>query len=845
MKQVKFRIVQTILPLLIGMFLSLGAYAQQITVKGHVKDAMGEPVIGANVIAKGTTTGTITDFDGNFTLNVPQNSILSITFVGYKAAEIKAAPSVMVTLEDDSQVLDAVVVVGYGTVKKNDLTGSVTAIKPDKISKGVTTSAQDMITGKIAGVNVISSGTPGGGATIRIRGGSSLNAKNDPLIVIDGLAMDNSGVQGLTNPLAMVNPNDIETFTVLKDASATAIYGSRASNGVIIITTKKGKAGSKPQVNYEGNVSAGILQKTIDVMDANEFKGYVSKLYGEGNAPSPFGEANTDWQKEIFQTAVSTDHNVTVSGGLKNMPYRVSFGYTNQNGILMTSNFERYTASVNLTPSFFKDHLKFNINAKMMWANQRYADDGAIGAALTMDPTQPVYDSSDMYKNFGGFYQPTSDGSSYNDPEWPLTLESNSTANPVSLLKLKKHTSRNTSFISNVEVDYKFHFLPDLHIHANVGGDYSEGKEKNVNSPYAPGSYYYGWNGTDYGYKYNLSVNAYAQYSKEIGDHYVDVILGGEEQHFHYTGYKVGQGTNPLTGEAYNPNLRSQTAWGHHSTLVSYFARVNYTLLSRYLLTATFRQDGSSRFSKDNRWGLFPSVALGWKIKEEGFMKDVDAVSDLKLRLGYGITGQQDISQGDYPYMATYFAGQDGAYYQFGDQFVPIARPDGYNPNLKWEETTTWNAGFDFGFLDNRITSSLDYYYRETKDLINVIDVPAGTNFKNRIVSNIGSLRNQGVEFSINAKAISTSDWKWDLGFNVAWNNNEITKLTAQDDASSIVLTGTVEGGTGTMIQAQGVNHPANSFYVYEQVYDQQGNPIEGLYAVSYTHLTLPTKLEV
>lgn len=395
MKQVKFRIVQTILPLLIGMFLSLGAYAQQITVKGHVKDAMGEPVIGANVIAKGTTTGTITDFDGNFTLNVPQNSILSITFVGYKAAEIKAAPSVMVTLEDDSQVLDAVVVVGYGTVKKNDLTGSVTAIKPDKISKGVTTSAQDMITGKIAGVNVISSGTPGGGATIRIRGGSSLNAKNDPLIVIDGLAMDNSGVQGLTNPLAMVNPNDIETFTVLKDASATAIYGSRASNGVIIITTKKGKAGSKPQVNYEGNVSAGILQKTIDVMDANEFKGYVSKLYGEGNAPSPFGEANTDWQKEIFQTAVSTDHNVTVSGGLKNMPYRVSFGYTNQNGILMTSNFERYTASVNLTPSFFKDHLKFNINAKMMWANQRYADDGAIGAALTMDPTQPVYDSSD------------------------------------------------------------------------------------------------------------------------------------------------------------------------------------------------------------------------------------------------------------------------------------------------------------------------------------------------------------------------------------------------------------------------------------------------------------------
>ena len=832
MKQVKFRIVQTILPLLIGMFLSLGAYAQQITVKGHVKDAMGEPVIGANVIAKGTTTGTITDFDGNFTLNVPQNSILSITFVGYKAAEIKAAPSVMVTLEDDSQVLDAVVVVGYGTVKKNDLTGSVTAIKPDKISKGVTTSAQDMITGKIAGVNVISSGTPGGGATIRIRGGSSLNAKNDPLIVIDGLAMDNSGVQGLTNPLAMVNPNDIETFTVLKDASATAIYGSRASNGVIIITTKKGKAGSKPQVNYEGNVSAGILQKTIDVMDANEFKGYVSKLYGEGNAPSPFGEANTDWQKEIFQTAVSTDHNVTVSGGLKNMPYRVSFGYTNQNGILMTSNFERYTASVNLTPSFFKDHLKFNINAKMMWANQRYADDGAIGAALTMDPTQPVYDSSDMYKNFGGFYQPTSDGSSYNDPEWPLTLESNSTANPVSLLKLKKHTSRNTSFISNVEVDYKFHFLPDLHIHANVGGDYSEGKEKNVNSPYAPGSYYYGWNGTDYGYKYNLSVNAYAQYSKEIGDHYVDVILGGEEQHFHYTGYKVGQGTNPLTGEAYNPNLRSQTAWGHHSTLVSYFARVNYTLLSRYLLTATFRQDGSSRFSKDNRWSSFPSVALGWKLKEENFLKNVEVLSDLKLRLGWGITGQQNLGDDyDFPYMALYRVNAAGGYYPFGDTYYGTMRPKAYNEDLKWEETTTYNAGFDFAFLNGRISGSMDYYYRKTDDLINTVKIAAGTNFNTQLISNIGSLKNTGLEFTINAKPIVTKDFVWDLGYNITWNRNEITKLTGGDDSNYYVETGGVSTGiSGATCQVQKVGYPMNSFFVYQQVYDKDGKPIENMF---------------
>ena len=651
MKQVNLRIYRMILPLILGLFLSVGTYAQSITVKGHVKDALGG-VIGASVVEKGNTTnGTITDLDGNFSLNVPKGSTLVVSFIGYKTQEVVAASSVVVTLQEDSELLDEVVVIGYGVARKNDLTGSVTAIKPDEMNKGLTTSAQDMMQGKIAGVSVVNNGgEPGGSATIRIRGGSSLNASNDPLIVIDGLAMDNYGVQGMSNPLALVNPADIESFTVLKDASATAIYGSRASNGVILITTKKGQSNSKPRISYNGNVSVSMVTDKLDVLNAKEFMKLVQNTYGYSdeeflasaeyqalgymNAQGEHLFADTDWQDEIYRTAVSTDHNITVSGGLKNMPYRVSFGYTNQNGILMTSNFERYTASVNLTPSFFKDHLKFNINAKMMWANQRYADDGAIGAALTMDPTQPVYDSSDMYKNFGGFYQPTSDGSSYNDPEWPLTLESNSTANPVSLLKLKKHTSRNTSFISNVEVDYKFHFLPDLHIHANVGGDYSEGKEKNVNSPYAPGSYYYGWNGTDYGYKYNLSVNAYAQYSKEIGDHYVDVILGGEEQHFHYTGYKVGQGTNPLTGEAYNPNLRSQTAWGHHSTLVSYFARVNYTLLSRYLLTATFRQDGSSRFSKDNRWSSFPSVALGWKLKEENFLKNVEVLSDLKLRLG-------------------------------------------------------------------------------------------------------------------------------------------------------------------------------------------------------------------
>lgn len=833
MKKEKFRIFRTILTLCFGVFL-MEANAQDIAVRGHVKDASGVPVIGANVTVKdaGKPVGTITDVDGNFVLNAPQNSVLSVTFIGYKPTEVKVAPSVSVTLEEDAQMLDAVVVVGYGTVKKNDLTGSVTAIKPDKISKGITTSAQDMMVGKIAGVNVMANGTPGGGATIRIRGGSSLNANNDPLIVIDGLAMDNSGVKGLTNPLAMVNPNDIETFTVLKDASATAIYGSRASNGVIIITTKKGKAGGRPQVNYDGNVSFGIRQKAIDVMNAAEFKNYVTQLYGEGNEPGEFGEADTNWQDEIFRTAISTDHNVTVSGGLKYMPYRASFGYTNQNGILQTSKFERYTAALNLSPSFFKDYLKFNVNAKMMWANQRYADGGAIGAALTMDPTRPVYDNSEMYQNFGGFYQPSSDGSSYNDPEWPMTIEGNATANPVSLLKLKKHTSRNISFVGNVEIDYKLHFFPDLRLHVNVGGDYSEGKEKNVNSPYAPGSYYYGWVGADYGYKYNFSVNAYAQYTKEIGDHYIDVMVGGEEQHFHYTGFGVGQGTNRLTGEAHNPSLREQTAWGHHSTLVSYFARANYTLLNRYLLTVTFREDGSSRFAKNNRWSSFPSVALGWKIKEESFLRDVTWLSDLKLRLGWGITGQQNLGDDyDFPYMALYRLNAAGGFYPFGDEYFETMRPNAYNPDLKWERTTTYNAGIDFSFLNGRIAGGVDYYYRKTDDLINTVKIAAGTNFNTQLISNIGSLKNSGIEFSINAKPVVTKDFVWDLGYNVTWNDNEITKLTGADNDQYYVETGGVSTGiSGATCQVQKVGYPMNSFFVYQQVYDQNGKPIENMY---------------
>ena len=827
--------LKALLTLLVGLFLSIGAFAQQIAVKGHVKDTTGEPVIGANVLVKGTTNGTITDFDGNFMLNVPKDAILSVSFVGYKSAEVKAASTVMVTLEDDSQVLDAVVVFGYGSVKKNDMTGSVTAIKPDKLNKGLITNAQDMMTGKIAGVSVISKGgAPGEGATIRIRGGSSLTAENDPLIVIDGLAMDNKGVKGLANPLSMVNPNDIESFTVLKDASATAIYGSRASNGVIIITTKKGQAGARPTISYDGNVSVSTVKSTVDVMDGDQFRSFIKDIWGEDSeAYSKLGNANTDWQKEIFRPAVSTDHNLTISGGLKNMPYRVSFGYTNQNGIVKTSKFERYTASVSLAPSFFEDHLKVNANLKGMIAKNRYADGSAVGSAVSFDPTQSVR-SDDPYHQyyFDGYFQWNTDASSLNDDTWKRTFNSNAPGNPVALLEEKDDRAISKSLIGNLELDYKFHFLPDLHAHVNGGMDLSTGKQYTDVSPYSSTNNYYGSYGWEQKDKYNLSLNAYLQYSKDFTDkHRFDVMAGYEWQHFHDTSDQEYWGLYPLSnnvvenrGQRYN-NTSSGSAT--ESYLVSFFGRVNYTLLDRYLFTATVRQDGSSRFHKNNRWGLFPSFALGWKLKEEAFLKDVDVLSDLKLRLGYGITGQQNINSGDYPYLAVYETNKDGAYYPILGEGTTY-RPNAYNPDLKWEKTTTYNVGLDFGFLNNRINGAVDYYYRKTTDLLNSVFVSAGTNFKNKVLSNVGSLENSGIEFSINSKPVVTTDWTWDLGFNITYNKNEITKLTTGDSENYYVAAGdNIGGGRDMKAMAHAVGHPASSFYVYQQVYDENGKPIE------------------
>ena len=828
MKQVNIQIPLRMLGLILGLFLSVGAFAQ-IEVKGHVKDATGEPIIGATVRVEGTQTATITDFDGNFVLKANQGDDITVSYIGYQPQTVKAAPTVEIILQDDAAVLNEVVVIGYGAVKKSDLTGSVTALKPDTKNKGLVVNAQDMMQGKIAGVNVTNAGgAPGSGASIRIRGGSSLNASNDPLIVIDGVPMDNNGVKGLSNPLSMVNPQDIESFNVLKDASATAIYGSRGSNGVIIITTKKGRKGSAPQISYSGSVTMSMKKKTVDVLDGDEYRALVKKVYAghmsEEKILSELGSANTDWQKEIYRTAWSHDHNVTVAGALGNVPYRVSLGYTDQQGILKTSDFKRYTAALNLNPSLLNDHLVLNLNAKGMWAKTQYANTGAIGAAIAFDPTKPIHGSNSNFANYWEWEVP---GESLNDPTWETTTNRNATSNPVALLNLNDDRAISRSFIGNADVDYKIHGFEDLRLHLTLGADISEGKQWTDVENSSPAAIYYGNHGWDRITKRNLTLSAYAQYYKDFAKvHHFDIMGGYEWQHFWRSQKKSYWGAYPSTnlekpGEYHDWSMYNYKTENY---LVSFFGRLNYILMDRYYITATLRDDGSSRF-KDH-WQLYPSAALAYKISEEKALKSVDWLSDLKLRLSYGKTGQQD-GIGDYNYFAVYAMNTGvGSYYDISGDGT-LARPDAYDPNLKWETTDTYNVGFDFGAWNQRFTVGVDVYFRKTTDLLNKADVAAGTNFKNTVMTNIGSMENKGVEVTLGLKPLQTDNWYWTIDYNFTYNHNEITELIG-DDPNYFVPTGGIGGGTGVNAQAHAVGHPAYSYYVYQQVYDAKGKPIEG-----------------
>lgn len=851
MKQVKIKLPLRALTLASGLLLTVSSFAQTNAVKGHVKDASGEPIMGATITVNGKAVG-ITDMDGNFSVDAAPGAKITFTYLGMTPQTVKASSNMNITLEDDSKALNEVVVIGYGVAKKSDLTGSVTAIKPDSKNKGVVVNAQDMLTGKVAGVNITSNdGTPGGGAKIRVRGGSSLNASNDPLIVIDGLAMDNDGVKGLSNLLSVVNPQDIESFSVLKDASATAIYGSRGSNGVIIITTKKGRKGQKPTVSYSGSITISEKKNTIDVLNADEFRATVEKLYGkDSEAYSALGTANTNWQDLIYRTAISHDHNITVSGAAKSLPYRVSVGYTDQQGIVKTSDFKRATASLNLNPSFFQDHLTLNLNAKGMYARTLYTDGSVVSAAVRMDPTQDPYNFTSEYhknqlrdkdgnslldqtlKNYGGYFQ-WSKKAEYGDNTWPFTYDSTTQMpNPLSLLDQGSQIAHSRSFIGSADIDYKVHGFEDLRLHATLGADISKGRQSQSFATSCTNALYYGSYGGEEILKRNLSLSAYAQYYKNFNKiHHFDIMAGYEWQHFwrsknnDYVGYYPE--TNNDASLAGTERPHTPYSEKSESYLVSFFGRANYTLLDRYFLTATVRDDGSSRFKE--HWAWFPSFAFAWKANEEAFLKNANWLSDLKLRLGYGKTGQQAGSIGDYEWIPSYSisTGTNGFYPVTGTG--ELYRPNNYRPDLKWETTSTYNVGLDWGIMDQRLSGSVDWYYRKTTDLLNYAPLSSMAGYKNQAWQNIGSLKNTGVEAAITWRAIQTKDWFWTMTYNFTYNKNEITDLNGvSENGAPVVNTNIKVGdGSGAYLQANQVGYAMNSYYVYQQVYDKNGKPIE------------------
>ena len=802
--------------LLLALTLLPGFLLAQRSISGSVRDAeTGEALLGANVVAVGANAGAATDESGAFQFTLPANvTQLRVSYIGYLPQVIEVGDRTVfnISLAPEAISTGDVLIIGYGTVKKEDATGSVQSVSAESFNQGAINSAQELVAGKVAGVQITTGNDPGAGATIRIRGGSSLSAVNDPLIVIDGVPVFNDGIAGSRNPLAILNPNDIETFTVLKDASATAIYGSRASNGVIIITTKKGALGSKKiNVGYSGNVSVSQPANQVDVLDAAEFRALVESRFGENHpARALLGSANTNWQDEIFQNGIQHDHNVNLSGGIGTIPYRVSLGYTDRTGILMNDRFNRSTAAINLNPKLLNGALQVNVSLKGMLSGNEFADQGAIGSAVSFDPTQPVLDANSPYGGYFTWTQPNGN---------PNTL---APANPVALLNMRDNTSTVSRYIANAQLDYRLPFLPDLRANLNLGYDRSRG-EGRVFVP-ENAAFTFSDRGLDQEYwqdQKNELLEFYLNYTKEIGQSNLDVMGGYSWQHFFREDYNYATnvaGDKLLTPENFDPK---------EYYLVSLFGRVNYSLFNKLLLTFTLRRDGTSRFSPDNRWGMFPAAAAAYKLVD----RNAGVLTNLKVRVGYGVTGQQDIGGDFYPYLARYQASFDNAQYQFGDQFYTTLRPNGYDANIKWEETTTYNVALDYGFLDNRITGSIELYQRTTTDLLNFVPVPAGTNLTNFITTNVGDLENRGVEFSINTTPIQKDDMTWEFGFNVTMNRNEITRLTATNDPDyEGVFTGGIAGGVGNTIQIHSVGFPANSFYVYEQVYDEDGTPIEGLY---------------
>ena len=797
--------------------------AQTRTVKGEVTDAQnGEALIGATVTVEGEKGGTVTDFDGNFSLQVSSSAKkIKVSYIGYIDKILAISENMKVKLESDSKALADVVVIGYGTARKSDLTGSVATVKAKDFNKGLVSSPEQLINGKVSGVQIMSnSGSASAGSTIRVRGGASLNASNDPLIVLDGVPLEQGGISGnSSNFLSMINPSDIESMTVLKDASSTAIYGSRASNGVIIITTKKGQQGGL-KVNFNTTNSMQTRAQMVDMLSHDDFVNVINQ-FGTDNQKSLLGNANTDWNDEVYRTAFGTDNNLSLSGSIgKYLPFRVSAGYYNQSGLVRKDNVERWTGNVVLTPSFFQDHLKLTINAKGTLNNNSFNNGGAVWAAATFNPTIPVYSGN---SNYGGFNEALdADG-------YPVNA---GVRNPRGLVDLYDSKSKVSRFIGSMDVDYKVHFLPDLKLHATIGADYAKGDGTIYVPTYAAQAFNKdeSLSGSDYKYgpqkNENRLLTLYANYAKYFENikSNVDLTAGYD--------YQFWKSTTPLyyTKSAAGTTLSTVKASDYRHVMLSYYGRVNYSYDGKYLLTATVRRDASSRFSKDTRWGTFPSVALGWTLTEEPWLKDNKVVSNLKLRASYGVTGQQE-GIGNYNYLPVYTSSVTGAEALINGQYITTYRPEAYVSDLKWETTTSWNFGLDFGFLNGRIGGAIDFYTRKTKDLLASVPTAAGTNFSKTILTNVGNVDSKGIEVSLNATPIQTKDWEWNLSYNFTWQNMKVKNLSlTQGGSQTNVKVGPSIDAYQFQVLSEG--YEPYMFYVYHQLYDSEtGKPIEGAYA--------------
>ncbi len=815
---------------------SVTAFSQNV-VSGKVTDSKdGTPVVGASVSVKGTKTITQTASDGSFRINAPSDATLVFSSVGFVQQEMKVSGKSIVDISFNqlNQQLDELVVVAYGTKRKGDLTGSVTSVSAKDFQKGVVNSSEQLLLGKVAGLEITNGGgSPGGGSRIRIRGGASLNASNDPLLVIDGVPVEGNGIAGSRNLLNTINPNDIESISVLKDASATALYGSRASNGVLLVTTKKGSKG-KIRFNYNTQLSSGIVGKTVKVLTGDEVRAIINAdaalPNGNNTYKSLLGTANTDWQKEIYRAAFGWDNNISASGALYNIPFRASVGYLNQDGILRTDNFKRLSTSLNLSPVFLNDHLSVNLAFKYSNTKNVFADGGAIGSAVAFDPTQPVMKTN---KNYGSYYEWLQPGKD--------TAIALATRNPVALLDLRNNTSTVNRIIGNVQLDYKIHWFPDLHVLMNLGIDNASGKGDDNIDPALATNFLTGGRKSHYEQKKkNTIADVQLFYAKDLKklNTKVDVLVGHSYQDFitevkNYASFSYRPIADPV-----NPQ-RKDTIAGTQPTfltdkpqyrLESYLGRININVGSKYLLTASIRRDASSKFAKENRVGYFPAVAAAWRLKDD-FFKTVNIISDLKLRVGWGITGQQD-GIPYYSYLPYYARSNASAQYQFGNTYYSFLRPDAYDPDRRWETTTTTNVGLDFGLLNGRISGSVDYYFKKTKDLLSVVPVAAGGNFNIELYTNVGNMENKGVEFTLNTIPVKKKDLTWELGFNVTYNTREITNLLKQNDPNfQGIETSGISGGTGNNIGRFNIGYSPFAYFVFKQVYNAEtGKPIEGLY---------------